>query len=654
MDNNFTRINRPSQLSGPLEGHFIKLHEDKAPLGWDTYELDSLPAWPNIGVVLPEPYIAVDIDDAEQAEKLTRLVQEQGIKCQIMQTTRGRHFWFAVAEPMKNVIKSPTGIGIIADYRSWGKNSQVCIKFQGQWRQWLTDYSWDEIDELPRWLRPLRQTKWKFYEMGEGDGRNQALFDYQIELSKRGYTQQEGAQVIRLINQYILKEPLPEKELATICREEAYPETEAIDQDFDGVPWMTSKGKFLHNVMGDILVEQLNIIEYHQRLYLFKDGCYRAADNDVLQMITDMYPESTKKEREEVMDYIRIQKHVDYPDIQEYIINLKNGRLDLRTMELLPHTPDVVDFQQVNAAYNPTAYNETLDAMLWKVFCGDYQLYKLFEEIMGYCLVKNCRRQKIFIFFGEGSNGKSTVLRMMRHFIGMGNYSTLSMQDLETTFRPAELENKLMNIGDDIPATQIKDSSKLKCLSRGEPVTVERKNKNPFDLVNYAKIIFSTNKIPPVADKSHGFYRTLILIPFDALFSKNDPDYNPNIEDDVKTEQAMSYLLNMAIRGYKRLMKNGFTESDKVNRALETYKIESSHALKWIVENEIDETYLLGKHTSELYFEFKTYCEINEVKHIPEQKTFTSDIKKHFNFNITQKRESGSEKRYRYFIKQQA
>ena len=644
------RTERPAILN--RFDNYLKLREDKAPISWDTYPADKLTAWPNIGLPIPDPYVAVDIDDAEQADTLTRLVMTEGIKCQIMQTSRGRHFWFATAEPVKNSVKTSTAIGLTADYRSWGKQSQVCVKLAGEWRKWLTDYDWDELDELPKWLRPLRQSKWRFWQMGEGDGRNQALFEYQIELSKRGYSHEEAAEVLRLINRYVFREPLPEDELRTVTREEAYPEVESAPGEDLDAPWFTEKGKFLHNILGDYLIKQLPLVSLNQRLYLYKNGRYCLADNDVLQEIIRLHPTSTKREREEVMDYIRIQKHIDRPDLDEYIINVKNGRLDLRTMQLLPHTPDAYDFQQINAAYDPTVYHETLDKMLWKVFCGDYQLYKLFEEIMGYLLVKNCRRQKIFIFFGEGSNGKSTVLRMIRHFIGLGNYSTLSLQDLETTFRPAELENKLANIGDDIPATQIKDSSMLKKLSRGEPVTVERKNKNPFDLVNYAKLIFSTNKIPPVADKSHGFYRTLTLLPFDATFSRSDPDFNPNIEDDVTTEEAMSYLLNMAIRGYKRLSRQGFTEPDKVRRALETYQIESSHALRWAVENGINEEYLLSKHTGELYYEFKVWCEVEGVDHIPKQQSFTNEIKKRFKLEVSeQRREPKTGKRCRYFIK---
>lgn len=653
MDNDTARVDRPSALAGPLADRFLYLREDKAPTSWDTYTFDDVAGYKTVGILIPEPYVVVDIDDAKQAEKLTQLVLAQGIKCQIMQTTRGRHFWFTAPESVKNSVDVMTGIGIYADYRSWGKKSQVCVRLNGQWRQWLTDYDWSELAVLPRWLRPLLQAKWKFYEMGEGSGRNQALFDYQIMLSKRGYTKQDAFEILRLINAYIFEKSLPDREIDTICRDEAYPEPEATSALFDpDAPWFGPKGKFLHNVMGDEIIKEMRIVYYHQQFFVYAEGYYQSSDFDVPKKIEQLFPESTMKQRGEVIDYIRIMTQIEKPPLHEYILNHKSGRLDLKKGECMAHTPDMIDFQQINAAYDPIAYSEPLERMLRKVFQNDQQLYDLFEEMMGYCLIKNCRMQKIFIFFGDGNNGKSTLLRVICNFIGTGNYTTLSLQDLEKTFRPAELENKLVNLGDDIPSTTIKDSSLLKSLSTGERVLVERKNRNPFILKNYAKLIFTTNKMPSVNDKSDGFYRRLILIPLDARFSKSDPDFDPDIEEKVTSNEAMSYLLNMAIRGYKRMMQHGFTESDKVKKAVETYKRKSSHTLTWAAENALSEEYLLSKHTGELYYEFKNWCADEGIENMPKQQTFTSELEKQFNFFLSpQKREQGTSKRVKYFLK---
>lgn len=260
--------------------------------------------------------------------------------------------------------------------------------------------------------------------------------------------------------------------------------------------------------------------------------------------------------------------------------------------------------------------------------------------------------QKIFIFFGEGNNGKSTLLRVITSFIGRGNYTTLSLQDLEKNFRPAELENKLVNLGDDIPATTIKDSSLLKSISSGENVLVERKNKDPFILRNYATLIYTTNKMPRVNDKSYGFYRRLVLIPLDAKFNKDDPDYDPDIAQKVVTEDARSYLLNMAVRGLHRMLKDGFTTSDKVEKAIETYKEKSSTTLSWIAENAISDKYLLSKSTATLYFEFKSWCENEGIENIPKQRSFSEEVGKQFSFVAGKaKRDKDTNKVSRFFEK---
>jgi putative DNA primase/helicase len=653
MDNNAQTITRPALLSGPLDGQFLRLRPDKAPINWTRYDIKAAATFECVGVLMPEPYVVVDIDDAEEAQRLTNLIQSEKIKCQIMQTARGRHFWFVAESPMKNSIKSMTAIGLHADYRSYGKQSQVCIKLMGKRREWLTNYDWDDLDLLPRWLRPLRQTKYNFLDMSDGDGRNQTLYDYQCMLSAHGFTKEEGFQTIRYINQYVFKDPLSKKEINTICRDEAYPEETPLPEEVDpDAPWFGEKGKFLHNIMGDALVKEMPLVSVHDQLYTYKNGFYQPGENALLRSIINKFPAVKRTQESEVLNYLNIQKHIDTVPVDEYIINCLNGRLNLKTGEMLPHTPESLDFQQINATYDKTAYCESLDHMLMRVFCGDYQLYKLFEEMLGYCLIKNCRMQKIFIFFGEGNNGKSTLLRVITSFIGHGNYTTLSLQDLEKTFRPAELENKLVNLGDDIPATTIKDSSLLKSISSGENVLVERKNKDPFILRNYATLIYTTNKMPHVNDKSFGFYRRLILVPLDAKFDVTDEDYDPDIAQKVVTEDARSYLLNMAIRGLHRMLKNGFTKSDRVQKAIETYKTKSSTALSWISENEIDEKYLLSKPTGELYFEFKSWCENEGIDNIPKQRSFSDDVTRQFNF-VTSKpqRDKNSKKVCKFYLK---
>lgn len=74
----------------------------------------------------------------------------------------------------------------------------------------------------------------------------------------------------------------------------------------------------------------------------------------------------------------------------------------------------------------------------------------LFEEIVGDCLLHKNIFQTAFLFYGSGSNGKSTILKLIRTFIGLENCATISLEQLTGTFITAELEMKLVNIGDQI------------------------------------------------------------------------------------------------------------------------------------------------------------------------------------------------------------
>ena len=164
--------------------------------------------------------------------------------------------------------------------------------------------------------------------------------------------------------------------------------------------------------------------------------------------------------------------------------------------------------------------------MLNRVFLGDREVINLFEEMLGACLLKHNRYQKAFMLYGSGSNGKSTILNLVKTFLGFRNYTSIALEKVTDRFNVAELENKLANIGDDIDNVVIKDTGTLKKLFAGNSIQVERKGERPFTIEPYATHIYSCNNIPRSFDKSDGFYRRWLFIPFNAKFSSeelNDP-----------------------------------------------------------------------------------------------------------------------------------
>lgn len=620
--------------------------------GEGTKTWDEAKDFDNVAVVVPKGYVVLDFDTAADAEIMLRIVEALDLKTRVMKTTRGIHCWFkAPEENPKNFIKNRLAIGIYCDRKAGGRNAYVKIKQDGKARPWLRKCKTDEMEVVPKWLTSVSAPsgKFSFQGMGDGSGRNQELFNYIIYLQTKGFNKDEIRKTIEVINDFVFAESLDGSEIATICRDEAFKPDDVIAEQ---IATADKKAGFSHNDFGDQLISEFKIIEVNGVLYVYEDGYYQADDRIIENKMLELYPGILQRQRSEVLAYIRIKTHVNAADLRvnPYVINLKNTRLDIRTGKCLEFTPDAIEFDRIPVIYDPSAYCADLDKMLNRVFCGDREVINLFEEMLGAVLLKHSRYQKAFLFYGNGSNGKSTILDLIKTFLGSRNYSAIALEKVTDRFNTAELENKLANIGDDIDNVTIKDTGTLKKLFSGNAIQVERKGERPYTIEPYATHIYSCNAIPRSFDKSEGFYRRWLLIPFNARFSMDDEDYDPLIGDKITAPTALSYLLNVAIRGAQRLMRNGyFTEPVSVKEALASYKVENSTVLSWIEDKELDEDYFLNIPRDTAYSEFADWCKSSGIKNgnITGKKTFFREVAQKFDFEEKAKQKADGK---RYFI----
>jgi putative DNA primase/helicase len=197
--------------------------------------------------------------------------------------------------------------------------------------------------------------------------------------------------------------------------------------------------------------------------------------------------------------------------------------------------------------------------------------------------------------------------------VGEDNSSALDVSELKDRFRGSEMVGKLLNAGDDISDNFINDTSMFKKLVSGERVTAEKKGVDAFKFSNYCKFIFSANSIPRMKDKTGAVLDRLIIIPFNATFSKKDPDYDPHIKSKLSTEESMEYLIQVALDGLKRVLaNNGFSVSDKVQEELEKYHEKNDPVIGFIKELDI-EVDILNNSSKDVYLRYKIYCNDNNL-----------------------------------------
>ena len=629
---------------------------DKTPVhgfkdGVGTKTWDEVKDFDNVAVLVPKGYVVLDFDTTSDAEIMLKIVEALDLKCRVMKTTRGIHCWFkSPEEAPKNFIKNRLAVGIYCDRKAGGRNAYVKIKQDGKAREWIRKIKGSEIEVVPKWLYSVSAPsgKFAFKEMGEGSGRNQELFNYIVYLQTKGFTKPEIRTTIEIINDYVLAESLPDSEIATICRDEAFKPDDVIAEQ---IAEAEKRSTFSHISVAEEIISEHRLIKYNGVIYEYLDNYYQPAEF-LRKYVRETYRGAKNNQVNEVVSYISDMKEIRRGSIKvnPYIINLNNTRLDIRSGKCLEFNPEIIEFGRIPVVYDPSAYCADLDKMLNRVFLGDREVINLFEEMLGAVLLKHNRYQKAFLFCGRGSNGKSTILDLVKTFLGLNNYSTLSLEEVTGRFNKILLEHKYANIGDDIDNVVMKDTGTLKKMIAGNSITVENKGEKGYTTDLYATHIYSANEIPRSFDKTDGFYRRWLIIPFNAKFSADDEDYDPMIGDKITEPNALSYLLNIGIRGAQRLIKNGhFTEPQSVKDALEAYKADNSTALSWIEDKELTEDYFLSKPRDVIYSEFSDWCKVSGIKtgNVTGKKTFFKEITQNFEFEERPKQKADGK---RYFI----
>ena len=113
------------------------------------------------------------------------------LKCRVYATTRGKHFLFKNCGVKKSWTKCTLAVGITTDGKVGANNSYEILKSGGVERPILYDFPEGEIQELPKWLTPVK-SNYDFPNLGEGDGRNQTLFNYILTLQSDDFTKEEA------------------------------------------------------------------------------------------------------------------------------------------------------------------------------------------------------------------------------------------------------------------------------------------------------------------------------------------------------------------------------------------------------------------------------------------------------------------------------
>jgi P4 family phage/plasmid primase-like protien len=244
------------------------------------------------------------------------------------------------------------------------------------------------------------------------------------------------------------------------------------------------------------------------------------------------------------------------------LLALKNGLLDLDTGELLPHTPDWFSSTCLPYEYDPELACPTFLAAVERVTGGDEEKARLLQEWFGYNLIPCTDAQKFLILHGEGANGKSALCAALEALLGPENVSHVSLGELGESFGLAPTLGKLANISADMSQLDRLAEGKLKQLTSGDGVTVNRKFLPAVTAKPTARLTLATNNLPRFSDRSQGLERRAILLPCDAVIPEGERVPGMDKPSFWAESGELPGLLNWALEGLDRLRKNHFRFTD--------------------------------------------------------------------------------------------
>ena len=525
----------------------------------------------------------------------------------------GYHMFYKTYEDIRPSVNTD----IAVDVRGW-HSYVVCDPTPGYCFEGDTEIA-EADDRVMAFLEHVRPRKRHRQEqhtetVGEG-GRNDFLFRKGRGMrADEKNTDEFIREYIHGLNVVSCKPPLPRREVDKIADSvlsvpAGY--SEEVKQAKRGRP-----RKFDHNKVARRLINERGaaFVDGMPALRDEDGGRYRTGWDAFDAAIIDMHDDCTTSNRKEVKAYIQAKA----PRLRQSPWNLiafENGVLDVTTLEFRDWLPTDVIPNVIPHKWNPDAQSDTLDHVLDRMACGDISVLCNLTEFIGVCMMRSVKRCPVFpVLIGEGSNGKSTYIGLLKDVVGDENISGLQPKDITARFLGAHIVGKTANLGDDIASGYLddKDCAIIKSVATGDLMFTDVKGGTGFKFEPYCTMVFSCNAFPRLADTTPGFMRRFMPIEFNAVFSNADPDFDPMIGEKLRDERTLEYACVIGVEGLRRVIaQNGPTPNEMSDAVKGDLAREGNTALQWFNDEGISAEHIVGMTKEEVHKEYVEWCERN-------------------------------------------
>ena len=575
----------------------------------------------NIGIPMGEKsgLVALDVDTRHEGDKsLAALVMENDeLPDTITATTGGggKHYIFKYTEEL--ALKNVVGVRKGLDVRTQGGMIVVAPSLHSSGAQ----YTWDEgkspfdieAADMPEWLTQVirnfgtaitkKTNKPKAESAAQSKiregSRNPHLASIAGLLRRRGLDEAAIAAALREENKSRIVPPLPDEDVARIARSVARYDPEEEVQEFN----LTDAGNAER--FAEMFQNQIKFCAAFNKWFVWNGKYWKnvdksVIDNYVIDAARSMFIEASTisdvEKRDALLAHAKKSEHftkiracmelakgmpkiavrVDDLDRDIYLLNCENGTIDLKTGKLRPHDPKDLITKICNTRYDENCPIPMWTQLLEKVTNGDKNGMQYIQRVLGYALSGDISEQAMFILYGTGSNGKSTLLNTFSELLG--EYAAGTSSDTFMQKKNDAVNNDIARLKGArfVTAIEMEENKRLsepliKSVTGGDKLVTRFLYGEYFEYIPQFKVFLAVNHKPIIRDTTNSIWRRLFLIPFTNTFTEKERDKTFATKL-VKTE--LPGILAWAVQGFLMWDRAGLKPPEYVKTAGEQYREE--------------------------------------------------------------------------------
>lgn len=509
-----------------------------------------------------------------------------------------------------------------------------------------TNY-YPQLAEAPTWfVKKLRSKKAKKKLSANGKSmilegsRNDALASIAGSFHDQGAKGELLFKLVMQVNLESCKPPLTESEVRSIAQSiDRYP---ILEKDVLISAHTTDDGNALR--LQDYAGKNL-LFSYELKKYFVWDGnLYRPANHgEEITVATDLIRKlygvgSTIKEDEARSNFIRnartlesysrkkammqsaqnlLAVAINKMDTHPFLFNVSNGTIDLKTGRLRPGRREDLMTKRSYVKFDPDATCFVFLKFLDTIFPNDPAMIKYIRKTFGYSLTGCVDEQCFFLFHGDGQNGKSTLLEVLKSLLG--EYAVKTRAETFLHRRGESIPNDIAALRGARLITTVEppmgsrlDESRIKEFTGKDTVSARFLHGEYFEFRPEGKLFIGTNRKPQILGRDLGIWRRVRLIPFD--FRIPDKIRIGNMEEILLKE--LSGILNWVIAGCLMWQAEKLRMPPAVQTATLAYRAEEDSYLRFT-----HECCKIGKservQNKQLRSRYLDWCRENEAAPIP-------------------------------------